>query len=184
MSKPAAYHSIDFDDYLRWEESSLIKHELIDGKLYAMTGGSAAHGLISANIIRELGNAFKGTPCRVYSSDFKVKVGGNSYYPDVTVACEKIETTDRYTESPALLVEVLSPSTAHQDIGYKLHRYQAISTLGAYLIVSQDEKRIVAHVREARDWTVVTAFYEDELVIAPFAVVLPLSEVYRGVELD
>ncbi|MGH8512519.1 MAG: Uma2 family endonuclease [Gammaproteobacteria bacterium] len=149
-----------------------------------MTGGSAAHGLISANIIRELGNAFKGTPCRVYSSDFKVKVGADSYYPDVSVACEKIQTTDRYTESPALLVEVLSPSTAHQDIGYKLHRYQAISTLRVYLIVSQDEKRIVAHVREAQDWTVVTAFYEDELVIAPFDVVLSLREVYRGVELE
>ncbi len=78
-------------------------------------------------------------------------MGANSYYPDVTVACEKIQTTDRYTESPALLVEVLSPSTAHQDIGYKLHSYQAISTLRAYLIVSQDEKRIVAHVREARE---------------------------------
>ena len=62
----------------------------------------------------------------------------NSYYPDVTVACAKIQTTDRYTESPALLVEVLSPSTAHQDISYKLHSYQAISTLRAYLIVSQD----------------------------------------------
>ncbi len=59
MSKPAGYGSIDFDDYLRWEESSLIKHELINGKLYAMTSGSAAHGLISANIIRELGNAFR-----------------------------------------------------------------------------------------------------------------------------
>jgi len=79
MSKTAGCHSIDFDDYLRWEETSLIKHELIDGKLYAMPSGSAAHGLISANIIRELGNAFKATPCRVHSSDFKVKVGGNSY---------------------------------------------------------------------------------------------------------
>ncbi|MGH8569107.1 MAG: Uma2 family endonuclease [Gammaproteobacteria bacterium] len=50
------------------------------------------------------------------SSDFKVKVGADSYYPDVSVACEKIQITDRYTESPALLVEVLSPSTAHQEL--------------------------------------------------------------------
>ncbi len=184
MSRPAEYQSLDFDDYLRWEESSLIKHELIDGRLYAMTGGSAAHGLISANIIRELGSAFKGRPCRVYSSDFKVRVGDNSFYPDVTVACEKIETGDRYTDAPALLVEVLSPSTAHQDVGYKLHRYRSIPSLRAYLIVSQDEKRIVAHVREGQEWTVVTAFYEEDLPIAPFGVVLPLTEVYRGVEFD
>ena len=83
---------LSIDEYLELEESSTIKHEYVEGILYALTGASDRHNRIAINILRALADAADGTPCRVSMSDMRLQVGRVFYYPDVMVACEAPET--------------------------------------------------------------------------------------------
>ena len=76
-------------DYFELESFSPVRHEFIDGYVYAMAGGSTAHGLISANVIALLRPLLRGGPCRVFSSDVKVQVSSSRYvYPDASISCD------------------------------------------------------------------------------------------------
>ena len=121
-------------EYLALERAADAKSEYLDGEIVAMTGGSRAHSLIAANLVRELGNALRERPCEVYGSDLRVSVAlaGLYAYPDVTVVCGQPTFTDdeRDTlENPTVIVEVLSPSTEGLDRGAKFTRYRRLPSL-------------------------------------------------------
>lgn len=102
-------------EYLDGEHISDIKHEYIDGEVYAMSGASANHNRIAGNLYRKLGNHLDNQPCQPYTSDMKVKIGSKFFYPDVLVDCSNLSGSSYFTESPTLLVEVLSKSTRQID---------------------------------------------------------------------
>ena len=132
-------------DYLEGEKSSKVRHEYIDGQVYAMAGASKRHSEIAVNISTALRIASRRSPCRVYSSDVKVRLAEHRsyYYPDVIVGCEEDEANDYYLEKPCLIVEVLSQTTAKRDRSEKLLAYMNIPTLRAYLLVEQDQPEVV-----------------------------------------
>lgn len=78
---------ISIVDYLEAERHSPLKHEYVDGYVYAMTGTSKVHNLIVGNLAGILRNHLQGGPCQVYTSDIKVQAGTRFYYPDMVVAC-------------------------------------------------------------------------------------------------
>src|SRR5437763_840040 len=125
MSASARRRSFSFRDYLELEAASNTKHEYSAGEIYAMAGGSPAHAALSMAVGGALLAQLRGGPYRVYSSDLRVRVSatGLATYPDVTVVCGP-EEHDAQSEStvinPAVLVEVLSPSTEEYDRGEKL----------------------------------------------------------------
>ena len=89
----AARQLFTFDDYVLLEEMSTVRHEFLNGEVWAMAGGSPDHAAIAANVIRLLGNALSGRPCRVHTSDLRVRVArtGLGTYPDATVICGRVE---------------------------------------------------------------------------------------------
>lgn len=114
------------------EETSSIKHEYIDGQIYAMAGATDAHVTITGNLFAALLSHLRGTDCRVYFSDMKAQVDAINrfYYPDAMVTCDpqdKTETT--FKRHPKLIVEVLSDSTAGFDRGDKFADYQTLESL-------------------------------------------------------
>ncbi len=129
---------ISVEDYLTDELARDIKHELIDGVIYAMAGASANHERISGNIAAEFRSHLKRTPCESFSSDMKVKVGSRFFYPDVLVDCSFDESQPYYTESPVIIVEVLSKSTRRMDETTKLMSYINIPSLQEYVLIEQD----------------------------------------------
>jgi Uma2 family endonuclease len=138
------------DEYLELEEGSTIKHEYVEGALYALAGSSLRHNRIAGNIYRNLAAAADGTPCQVYMSDVRCRVDSVFYYPDVMVACgEPASGNQVYRSDPCLLIEVTSPSTASKDRREKLLIYRQIPTVRAYLIVDQDTRRVERHYRDA-----------------------------------
>ncbi len=140
---------LSIDEYLELEQGSSIKHEYVEGTLYALAGSSLRHNRIAINILRVLDDAAVGTPCQVYMSDIRCQVGNVFYYPDVMVACEEPDTDNpTYRRDPCLLVEVTSPSTASNDRREKLLVYRQIPTVRAYLIVDQDTRRVERHYRD------------------------------------
>lgn len=157
MTLPHALPVFATEEYLALERSSEIRHEYLDGFVYAMAGGSPAHSTLCFNLAGILHAQLRGTPCRGFSPDMKVRAGeGGLYaYPDLVVVCgEPVFQDDRgdVLLNPTIIFEVLSPSTEAYDRGEKFSRYAAIETLSDYVLISQDQAR-VEHLSRQPDGT-------------------------------
>ncbi len=86
------------EEYLEIEKSSPVKHEYIQGQIYAMSGASDAHVTITANLITLLRNHIRGTGCRIYAVDMKARIESLNifYYPDIMVTCDQRDTKFDY----------------------------------------------------------------------------------------
>jgi len=151
-----------------------------------MPGGTPDHAAISVNVSTLLSTSLRGRPCRVYSSDLRVRVlaTGLATYPDVTVVCGAPEFSgdDRKQQTvanPRLIVEVLSPSTANYDRGEKATHYQQIASLEELVLVAHDEQRVDVFRRAAEGWTLhsVTTGSVD---LHSIGVQVPVAEIYRN----
>ncbi len=153
---------VSIQAYLAMEAAATERHILWDGEVFsveAMAGGTFDHGAICANVIVALGNALRGSRCRVVTSDVKVWVPRKEgfVYPDVTVFCGRSEpypgTMDVLT-NPTLIVEVLSEGTEKFDRGEKFEGYRSIPTLRHYVMVSSMQRLVEHYERaEAGAWT-------------------------------
>ncbi|HEY4002221.1 MAG TPA: Uma2 family endonuclease [Candidatus Xenobia bacterium] len=182
------------DEYLTLERSAESKSEWIDGEIFAMGGGTPDHSTIKTNIAGELHRQLKGTGCRVYDSDMKVRVvsrraamRGLFTYPDVTVVCGEPQFHDTYGDilvNPKVLFEVLSPSTNDYDRGQKRLRYQAIPSLSDYCIVAQSGPRVEHWLRSPDGTWAVTPVsgLGGSLVLASIDCGLPLSDIYDRIQ--
>ena len=183
MSHPAPLHPIPVDRYLAEERDGTVRHEYVDGQLFAMTGARRAHNTVVASIARLLGNALAGGPCRIAVADMKVQVapGRRYYYPDVVVSCDDADDEpDEYTETrPTLIVEVLSPTTASTDRREKRVAYLAMASLHDYLIVDPDTGDVEHLSRRGDVWSASSLHAPHDVVeLASFAVTLSLAEVF------
>lgn len=176
---------ISEQEYLEFEKNSSVRHELVDGQVLAMAGSSKRHNTIAGNIFAHCHAALRASPCRVYSSDIKVRINHrkNYYYPDLVVGCDEADNHDYYLEQPCLIVEVLSDSTEKRDRTEKLLSYINIPSLQAYLLVAQDRPEVDLVFR-AGDGTWNVAWFEG-LEVAFFLpciqTELSLAEIYAGV---
>lgn len=174
------------EEYLRQEERATVRHEYVDGYVFAMTGATDAHNVICGNIFSFLHGQLSGGPCRVYINDMKLHAESarSYYYPDIMVTCEPFEAKSVFKSSPVLLVEVLSPSTSAIDRREKLIVYRKTETLREYLIVHQDQQKVEFHRRTAdSEWETLALSARDELVIESLPggkVVLPFEIIYQG----
>ncbi|AWB66746.1 hypothetical protein C2869_10055 [Saccharobesus litoralis] len=173
--------SMSVKQYLASELERDTKHEFIDGCIYAMAGASINHERISGNIFGELRNHLKGSPCEPLASDMKVKVIDNFYYPDVLVDCNFDSTTPYYTETPVIIVEVLSRSTRRLDETKKLVEYLNIPTLQEYVLIEQDVADVTVY-RKSDDWRCVHYFLGDLITFESINLTLAVEEIYYRVE--
>lgn len=177
-------------EYLEGERLADVRHEYVAGEVFAMTGTSRKHNTIALNLAILLRNALRGRGCGVFMSDLKVRVAAQSsyYYPDVVVTCAASDLADDHTEvleSPCLIVEVLSPSTAGIDRREKRFAYRQLDSLTDYLLVEQDTRRVELHRRTPEGWTLtVCDAPDDRLALMDGALDLPLTALYEdsGVE--
>jgi Uma2 family endonuclease len=175
-------------DYLDWERQQPLRHEYINGDIYAMTGASRQHNLICGNLLATLHQQLRGKPCEVYASDLRVKVNetGMYTYPDVVVACADLIFEDQQVDTlinPLVLIEVLSPSTEHYDRGAKFLHYRQLSSLRDYLLVSQHDIRIEHYTRQAAQCWLLTEYQRGDEVIALAAIgcVIMVRDVYERI---
>lgn len=182
LAKPKI--KISVEDYLKGENSSQMRHEYIYGEVFAMSGASDMHNIISGNIFGNLWTHLRNSSCQAFSENMKLKADEQTfYYPDVMVTCDKAPKSAYYREEPILLVEILSPSTERTDRREKLAVYKKISTLQEYLIVSQNKIYVEVH-RKNDDENWQSEIYDEidstiELVSIDFS--LTLGEIYRRV---
>jgi Uma2 family endonuclease len=135
------------EQYLDIERAADYKSEYFDGEIFAMAGASEEHNTITFNLSGALVPQLRGTGCRGYAGDMRVKVDASGLYtyPDVVVVCGERHFTDDHLDTltnPTLIVEVLSPSTEGYDRGQKFANYRRIPSLETYVLVAQDRAHI------------------------------------------
>lgn len=153
------------DEYLHLEDLNDIKHEYIDGQVYAMAGASDAHVTIALNLATLLRSHVRGSGCRVYISDMKARIESLNrfYYPDVMVTCNpKDQETPTYKRFPTLIVEVLSDSTEAFDRGDKFADYQEITSLREYVLISTKRQRVDCFRRNDQGFWVLQSYRPEQ----------------------
>jgi Uma2 family endonuclease len=174
-------------EYLAMERASREKHSFFRGEIFAMSGGSRRHSLLAANVVGELREALRDRPCEVHTSDMRVKVqaAGLYTYPDVSALCGLPKFEDEHEDTLlnlALIVEVLSESTESYDRGKKFESYRLLSSLGDYVLVSQDEVLVEHFARQADgSWLLRELRAGDVLKLATLGCEAAVDEIYLKV---
>lgn len=179
------------EEYLKRERQAEYKSEYLNGEIFAMSGASRKHNLITTNLSITLGQQLKGRPCEVYSSDMRVNVRFNGLYtyPDVVVVCDEPQFEDGYVDTllnPTVLIEVLSKTTERYDRIAKTTYYRTLDSLTERLLVAQDEVRLEQCVKQENgEWLV---FYYSSLdnvaQLESIGCSLALRDVYDKVTID
>lgn len=178
-------------EYLKRERQAEYKSEYLNGEIFAMTGASRKHNLITTNLSTTLNQQLKGTPCEVYSSDMRVNVRFNGLYtyPDVVVVCGEPQFEDGHVDTllnATVLVEVLSQSTERDDRIAKTTYYRTIDSLTEHLLVAQEEVRLEQCVKQENgEWLVLYYSSLDNIVdLKSIGCSLALRDVYDKVTIE
>ncbi|HEX8597194.1 MAG TPA: Uma2 family endonuclease [Chloroflexia bacterium] len=179
------------EQYLDLERKAQFRSEYVNGSIYAMSGTSREHNLISLNMAGELRAQLRGQPCEVYISDMRVKVSvtGMYTYPDVVAVCGEPAFDDEQIDTltnPNMIVEVLSPSTEGYDRGEKFAHYRRLESLQDYVLVAQDKVRVEHFARRdnsSGQWVLTEISDPDgTLHLASIGCDLSLRDIYDRVE--
>jgi Uma2 family endonuclease len=180
MQRPQIRPSIPVEDYLAGELESEVRHEYVDGEVYAMVGASDRHGLIGLNLAGALSQRLPDR-CQVFMADMKVRIRVNErdlfYYPDVLVSCDPRDRDPYYRQYPCLVAEVLSPHTARHDRFEKALFYRQLDGLEEYVLISQ-EYRLVEVFRRADQWQA-SACTQGEVMFRSIELAVSIDAIYR-----
>jgi len=173
------------EEYLHLDRASAeIRYEYIDGRVMMLADGTLNHATIAANIIITLGNLLRGSPCRIFTSDARVRLSEQRYvYPDATVSCDMQDRgTADIVQFPRLVVEVLSPSTEAYDRGRKLAYYRGCPSIQEYMLVDTQLQSIELFCRQKEAlWSYLVFNIGDTVELASIDVQFPLAAIYEDV---
>ena len=175
------------EEYLAAEQDSPIKHEYIQGQVYAMAGASDAHVTVSLNLATLLRNHLRGTGCRVYMADMKAQIESANvfYYPDVMVTCDARDKNFTYFKRyPCLILKVLSPTTEAFDRGNKFADYRRLETLQEYVLINPETMSVECFRRNSEGFRVLYPYGEGEEVrLASVNFAVAIANLYEDVPL-
>ena len=177
--------SISVEEYLQLDRSSIeTRYEYIDGYIRMLAGGTADHAIISANVISTLHGLLRGSSCRVFTSDLRVRLSQTRYvYPDASVSCDGRDRGQAdIVQFPRLIVEVLSPSTEAYDRGRKFSYYRECQTVHEYLLIDSQCRAVELYRREKNPLRTLHAFgSEDEVELVSLGVSFSVAALYENV---
>lgn len=174
------------EKYLKLEQKCDIRHEYVAGQVYAMAGASEEHNLIVGNLFALLRSHLRGSSCRTFVSDMKVKVNLQKvdifYYPDIVVTCDPNDNERYFKTNPNLIIEVLSDSTETTDKREKRINYQTLANLQEYVLVDQEEIKVEVYRKDNNDnWTVESLNKNDKLQLNSVGLNITMAEIYEDV---
>ena len=177
------YKAANDEEYLRLEQRLDDRHELVDGMLFLMAGGTVRHNRIAGMLYAKLLEATGDGECEAFIENVKLRLlDGAFYYPDVMVVCDSSDRDPRYRTRPCFVAEVLSGSTAPIDRGEKLLNYRTISSLQTYVLLAQNTIRAEVYSKLPDGaWRYEVLEGDAMLEITCAGLSLPVSSLYKGV---
>jgi Uma2 family endonuclease len=151
----ALRRAMTVDEYLAWGESQSERRrtELINGQVVAMAPERVTHNRIKSAVFLALHRAVAagGLPCEVMTDGVTVRIDDHTAYePDALVHCgEKLPGEAMIVPNPMIIVEVLSPTTAHTDTSAKLIGYFKLPSVDHYLIIDPAARTVTHYARNS-----------------------------------
>lgn len=176
------------EEYLALEERADHKSEYYNGEMFAMSGASNNHNLITGNVHAALHQLLSKRPCRTYVNDMRLLTSpkGLYTYPDVMVVCGKIEFAPKRDDTvmnPVVIVEVWSDSTQAYDRGKKFALYRQIPSLKEYVMIDQTQPYVEHYRREGHFWVFEALETIDAILTLPaLECEIPLAVMYEKIE--
>lgn len=178
------------EEYLAIERAADGKSEYCNGEVFAMTGGTRQHNLITVNVSSSLHAQLKKRRCTVYSSDQRVRVSATGLYtyPDVTVVCGEARFADDHEDTllnPTVIIEVLSRSTEGYDRNEKFAHYRKLASLPEYVLIAQVRCHVERYLRRPNEeWLLSeTDDIGDSIRLSSIDCMLALADIYEKVEM-
>ena len=181
------YNNLTPEEYLQFEEKSPIKHEYIDGQVYAMAGTTDTYNIIGLNFTFIIRNHLRGANCRVYFADVKVRLEKRNhfYYPDIIITCDdRDRETATYKSFPKLIVEVLSDSTEAFDRGDKFNDYQTLESLEEYVLVNSKHQRVETFRRGEQGLWILQTYQQESFSLQSINLTASFRDLYEDVTLE
>lgn len=187
MSTAVASRLCTEQEYLASEREAEVRHELLNGEIYEMPGGTRGHSLIVTNVLAGLHRLLAARDCEVHRSDMRVRIPGVNLitYPDVSALCGAPQLLDGSRDvllNPQVIFEVLSESSESYDRGDKFQYYRQLPSLADYLLVSQAKVLVEHYTRQADDsWNLRELHSGSTLELTSIGCALEVDDVYRKV---
>jgi Uma2 family endonuclease len=171
------------EQFLAWEDRQELRYEFDGFQPVAMTGGTAAHSAIQRNLIVALGTRLRDHTAQPFGSLLKVRVAGRIRYPDAFVVCRPINPRAKVVTDPVVVFEVLSDSTASEDMVVKNAEYRATPSVRRYAVLHQDAAAAIVFCHRAGEWVTELIAGDDAVLRLPeIGIEIPLTEIYAGVD--
>jgi Uma2 family endonuclease len=186
MTSLATTERKSFEAFLAWEADQATRHEFANGEIFAMAGGTAAHDAVTGALREMCRTQARARGCQAYGPNMMVRIAGArdeaGLYPDVMVTCQAVENDALFVNAPAMIAEVLSPSTARDDRIDKWAFYRLPPSLQAYLLVDWKRRRVEAYTRDGAGW-LLRDHGEGEVVrIAALGIEIEVTGLFRDIQ--
>src|SRR6266446_2927386 len=174
-------------EFLRWEDGTDTRYELLGGFPVAMAPPAIAHGILVLRLGARIDAALRSRPpCFGQSEAGIVRPDRDDtcYVADLAVSCSPPERGQQLLQDPLLIVEILSPGTAMYDRQTKVADYRRIPSVEKILLI--DSTSIFAEVlrREGDRWiTEIVRGPQATLTLASIALTAAVSDLYEGIDL-
>jgi Uma2 family endonuclease len=180
----ALSRAMSVDDYLAWglSQSERRRTELINGRIVAMTPERVEHVEIKFATALALKVAISRAKvaCHALGDGLTVRVDDHTAYePDALVYCgERLERGSLTVPNPVVIVEVLSPTTAHTDTSAKLIGYFKLPSVMHYLVIDPDIHAVTHHQRMPTGGTTANTATDGALCLDPPGIALKVADLF------
>jgi Uma2 family endonuclease len=149
MAEPAI-KPMTLDEFLRWDDGTDTRYELIGGCPAAMAPPAEAHSMLAVHWVSRIDAALSARrPCRalIEAGITRPDRADTYFVADIAATCAPPVPGRQATEDPFLIVEILSPGTERHDRRAKLPAYRQIETVQEIALVASDEFYAETHRR-------------------------------------
>jgi Uma2 family endonuclease len=184
----AAVRGMTLAEYLRWEDGTDKRYELIGGFPVAMAPPARAHGMLCARLAGVIDPVLRSRrPCSVQTEAGIVPPDRNDtfFVADLAVTCSRYQRGEQFLKEPILLVEILSPGTERHDRRIKVPAYRTIDSVSEILLI--DSESIYAEIlrREGDRWiTELVRGQDSVLALSSVDLQIPMADLYDGIDAD
>jgi len=175
----AAEKLMTLAEFLKWDDGTDTRYELVNGRPVAMAPVAPAHSVIVANLSHELRSRL-ASPCYVGNEAGVQRPDRDDtfYEADVVVSCTPVEPDRAAIPNPVLVIEVLSPSTIEHDRGRKAYDYSQIESVQEIALVSSEQRHVVIWRRRGAKWEVEHLIGDAALELDSVGVTISFARIY------